>query len=159
VVVTRGLKNYSDIHYTSAELGQQIVTHFNPSGRCLDPCRGGSAFYQWLPPGSDWCEIAEGRDFFAYKEAVDWILTNPPFEQLTGWMEHAFQLAAHVVFLIPLSKLFSSAPRMLLVKRYGGIREIVYLGPGRNLGFDLGFPFGAIHFARGHRGPATMTWW
>jgi len=44
--------------------------------------------------------------------------------------------------------LFSSAPRMKLVKQYGGIKEIFCLGTGRDIGFDIGFPFAAIHFQK-----------
>ena len=111
-----------------------------------------------MPSGTDWCELSQGRDFFQYKRRVRWIVTNPPFEKLTDWMQHAFQLSENVVFVIPLSKFFSSAPRIELAQEYGWAREVLYLGRGRSMGFDIGFPFGAVHFVRGYAGPTTFTW-
>jgi len=73
-------------------------------------------------------------------------------------MEHSFELSENVVFIIPLSKLFSSSPRMMAVKHYGGIRSILYLGTGRTIGFDIGSPFGAVHFQRGWTGPIDFVW-
>lgn len=75
----------------------------------------------------------------------------------TRIFEHAFHLADHCVFLIPISKYWSSEPRLELVSRYGGLDEILHLGTGRQIGFDIGFPFGAMYFARGYRGPITET--
>lgn len=40
-----------------------------------------------------------------------------------------------------------------LAQQYGGCREILHVGTGRDIGFDIGFPFGALHFAKDYRGP------
>lgn len=157
MVRTVGLSSYSDIHFTSGELAQAIVRHFNPTGRCLEPFRGAGAFLDHLPAGTDWCELAEGRDFFQYEQKVDWIITNPPFSNMTRVFEHAFRISEHCVFLIPIAKYFSSAPRLDLVRAYGGLAEILHVGSGRSVGFDIGFPFGALHFARGYRGSIKET--
>jgi hypothetical protein len=155
MVRTVGLTDYSDVHYTSDGVARQIVAHFNPRGVCLEPFRGGGAFHRHLPPGSPWCEIEEGRDFFAWREPVDWIVTNPPFSNLTAIFAHAFELAEQCVFLMPVSKYWSSAPRIRLAQSYGGLKEIMHLGTGRDIGFDIGFPFAAMHFVRKYRGPIT----
>ena len=63
--------NPNDVVYTPDAIAQSVVSYFKPTGFCLDPCRGTGAFYRWLPTGSDWCEIAEGRDFFAFDRKVD----------------------------------------------------------------------------------------
>ena len=60
-------------------LAEMVVRHFAPVGRCLDPCRGDGAFHRLLPDGAQWCEIAEGRDFFSWGEPVDWVIGNPPY--------------------------------------------------------------------------------
>lgn len=153
MVRTVGLKGYSDVHFTDTSLARSIVAHFKPSGRCLEPFKGGGAFLDHLPPDSEFCEIAEGRDFFTYQSEVDWIVTNPPFSNLTAVFEHAFHLSENCVFLIPISKYFSSMPRLALTRAYGGCAEILHVGTGRDIGFDIGFPFGAMHFKRGYKGP------
>lgn len=158
MVKTCGLKNYSDIHFTDEEVAKKIVAFFKPTLPCLEPCAGNGVFLSALPEGTDWCEIEKGIDFFDYTKAVEWIITNPPFEELTRWLEKAFSIANNVVFLMPLSKLYSSVPRMELVRNYGGIKTILYFGSGRSIGFDIGFPFGAIHFARDYTGDIRMVW-
>jgi hypothetical protein len=157
MVRTTGLRGYSDVHFTSAALAKAIVQHFSPTGRCLEPFLGAGAFFDALPDGCAWCEISQGRDFFAFNEQVDWIITNPPFSNLTEIFAHAFNISADCVFLIPISKYWSSAPRLALAHTYGGLKEIVHVGPGRAIGFDIGFPFAAMHFQRGYKGPILQT--
>lgn len=158
MVRTVGLSNYSDVHFTAPALAGRIVAHFAPTGRCLEPFKGEGAFLDHLPAGSAWCELAEGRDFFRWAEPADWIITNPPFSNLTQVFEHAFALAEHCVFVIPISKYWSSAPRLEAVRRYGGLVEILHLGRGRSIGFDIGFPFAALHFQRGYVGTIKESW-
>lgn len=153
---TTGLANYSDIHYTDPQLARAIVAHFKPQGRCLEPFKGDGAFLQHLPAQAAWCELQEGRDFFAWTEPVDWIVTNPPFSNLTDVFAHAFSLAQHCVFLMPISKYFSSAPRLALAREFGGLQEILHVGTGRDIGFGIGFPFAALKFVRGYVGPIHM---
>lgn len=158
MVRTVGLRGYSDVHFTDAAVARAVVEHFRPVGRCLEPFKGGGAFLEALPDGSDWCEIEEGRDFFQYGQRVDWLVTNPPFSSLTAVFEHAFEVSDNCVFLIPISKYWSSAPRLEAVGRYGGLAEILHMGRGRAIGFHTGFPFGAMHFKRGYRGPIKESW-
>lgn len=157
MVRTVGLHDYSDVHFTDAEVARRIVAHFSPSGRCLEPFAGEGAFLQHLPTGSLSCEISRGRDFFDFTEPVDWIITNPPFSNLTTVFDHAFTLSDNCVFLIPISKYWSSAPRIASAANYGGLVEILHLGPGRKIGFDIGFPFGALHFKRGYKGAISVS--
>lgn len=157
MVRTVGLKGYSDVHFTDSTVARRVVEHFNPAGVCLEPFAGEGAFLQHLPPGSQWCELSQGRDFFKHTAPVDWIVTNPPFSNLTEIFEHAFSIADNCVFLIPISKYWSSAPRLAAVEAYGGLVEILHCGPGRKIGFDIGFPFGALHFKRGYAGPICMS--
>lgn len=157
MVRTVGLKDYSDVHFTDGEVARRIVAHFKPTGTCLEPFSGEGAFLQHLPPGSHWCELSQGIDFFSWQEPVDWLVTNPPFSNLTQIFEHAFSFADNCVFLIPISKFWSSAPRMALAARYGGLVEILHVGAGRRIGFDIGFPFGALHFKRGYQGSIKLS--
>lgn len=151
MVKTVGLNNYSDVHFTNDALAQKIINHFSPQGIILEPFSGDDAFLKWLPKGSEWCEIEKGRDFFDWKKPVDWIITNPPFSNLTLVFEHAFSISEHCVFLIPISKYWSSKPRIDSVAKYGGLKEVLHVGTGRQIGFDIGFPFAAMYFAKNYR--------
>lgn len=71
-------KGGNDRVYTPDALARDIVLHFSPSGRILEPCCGGGAFLRAMP-GCDWCEIDKGMDFFACTGRYDWIVTNPPY--------------------------------------------------------------------------------
>ncbi|WP_369625245.1 hypothetical protein [Marinobacterium sp. BA1] len=71
---------------------------------------------------------------------------------------HAFQLADQCVFLIPVSKYFSSAPRLALAREYGGLEEMLMLGTGRSIGFDIGFPFAAMTFTRDYAGDIRISY-
>lgn len=84
--------NPNDVVFTPDWLAKQICEMFPISGKVLEPCKGEGAFLQYLPPDTDWCEIAEGRNFYEYNKKVDWLVTNPPYcftrgEVLTydGW--------------------------------------------------------------------------
>jgi hypothetical protein len=76
----------------------------------LEPARGAGAFYDNLPGyvKKHWCEIMEGRDFFAWQWPVDTVITNPPFNErkqgrglIMPFLEHSFTIARkRVVFLV-----------------------------------------------------------
>jgi hypothetical protein len=145
-----------DIVYTPDWVAADMLAHFRPSGTILDPCRGKGAFHKQLPEGSPWCEITEGRDFFAWTDPVEWIVGNPPYSQTSAWFKHSFALAAHVLYLLPLRHMFSAYGRLTQVAEYGGIREVRLYGGGTRLGFPMGNAVGAVHIQRGYTGP---TFW
>jgi len=171
MVKTRGLHLYSDEHYTPPEVALDIVRFFRPHGHTLEPFVGDGAFRDALVQFHReragyfgalsrvfWCDLEEGFDFFAWDQEVNWIVTNPPYSILTDVMRHCFEVAQRTVLLVPMSKIYSSAPRMELVRRVAGIESQYVLGVGRELGFNSGFPFAAIQFTRGYHGPATTHW-
>ncbi len=82
-------------------LAHAIVQHFMPSGRVLEPCRGGGAFLRALPKNckGEWCEIRDGRDFFSAEGHWDWLITNPPYSQFRQFLVKAMQVTDNVVFL------------------------------------------------------------
>ena len=65
---------------TPVYLTKQIVEHFNPQGKILEPCCGSGNFLQAMP-SADWCEISKDRDFLTIQGHWDWIITNPPYSQ------------------------------------------------------------------------------
>ena len=147
--------NPQDVVMTRPEIAEMVVKHFKPTGRMLDPCRGGGAFWKHMP-GAEWCEVREGKDFFEWKAPVDWIVSNPPFSVFMQFLRHSFEVADNVVYTIPASKIWQSIPYLEMIGAYGGIREILTLGRGRAIGMPLGFAIAAIHFKRGYKGQTRI---
>lgn len=148
-----------DAVYTPDWCASDMVDWFKPHGRVLEPCRGDGAIFRYLPPGSEWCEILEGRDFFAWYEPMDWIISNPPYSVFREWLEHSFQVAADIVYLIPLKNFFSAYGFMDMCRRYGWVRHIRVYGTGALLDFPMGNAVGAVHFGRGYRGDTSWSWY
>ncbi len=138
-----------DIVYTPDYVAKDIISFFNPVGKCLDPCRGESAFYKYLPDGSEWCEIAQGRDFYDYDKAVDWIVGNPPYSIFADFLSHSFHISENVVYIVPTNKIFQSFKIMDQIEDFGGIKAILVYGCGKAIGFPFGFSVGAFHFSKG----------
>lgn len=152
-------RNPNDVVYTPAAWAEDMVSFFKPEGLCLDPCRGGSVFYDLLPEPRLWCEIEEGRDFFDFDTNVDWIVSNPPYSLFSRWLDHSLRIADNIVYLIPVNKLLSSIQKMHRVYEYGGIAHIRYYGTGRDAGFPFGFPVGAVHLKKDYTGNSMGISW
>lgn len=138
-----------DVVYTPNHVAATIVQRFKPVGKVLDPCAGDKAFSSHIP-NCLWCEITEGRDFFEWKDPVDWLIGNPPYSILNAWLEHSFSIANDIVYLLPIAKVFGSRKRLLMIKNYGGIVEVYAPWTGRAVGFAFGWACGAVHFRKGH---------
>ena len=145
-----------DIILTPLDVARDVVKHFKPSGRILDPCRGNGAFAD-LMPGCDWCEIRQGRDFYAWREPVDWIVSNPPYSVFADFLRHSLTVAENIVYLIPVNKIFNSDRMMREIWTWGGVPEIYTVAGGGALGFPIGFAIGAVHFRRAYSGETRVT--
>ena len=64
-------KNGNDKVNTPIYLCKQIVEHFKPSGKILEPCCGEGNFLKVME--SDWFEIDKGKDFMQAIGHWDWI--------------------------------------------------------------------------------------
>jgi hypothetical protein len=144
-----------DVVFTPEDVAIDVIKHFAPSGRILDPCKGDGAFYRNMP-GAEWCEISEGRDFFEWKEPVDWIVSNPPYSIFSHFLRHSCAVAENIVYLIPINKPFNSDKMMREIYGWGGIKTIYVIGGGASLGFPIGFCIGAVHFLKGYEGCARI---
>lgn len=149
-------QNTNDLVDTPDNIARFMVSQFPLTGTILEPCRGNDAIYKYLPAGSDWCEIRRGRDFFNYQTKVDWIISNPPYSNFENFMDHAFEVAENVVFLIPIAKVVSSWRRMYKVSQYGGLKSLFVI-PSRRVGLPFGFPSGIHHFKRGYNEGTKIT--
>lgn len=148
-------KRLGDRIYTPDWCALDMVRHFAPAGRVLEPCRGGGAFTRALPD-AEWCEIDDGRDFFAWSDPVDWVITNPPFSQTRDFWRHAAKIAEHIVFLVVIRNFFSSDRFIREIESFGGIAEMRFYGGGARLKFPMGNPVGAVYCRRAYDGP--MSW-
>ena len=142
---------HKDVVFTPEHVAIAMIRHFQPHGKILDPCKGDGVFLRHMP-GADYCELQEGRDFFEWEEQVDWIISNPPYSVYADWLRHSFKVAKNIVYLIPINKAFNSSKMLQETYEYGGIAEIVHVGPGSSLKFPVGFAVGAVHYRRGHDG-------
>lgn len=113
--------------YTPDDTAKLIVDRYKPSGKVLEPCAGEGAFLKVLPKDTEWCEIEKGRNFFEYKQKVDWIVTNPPFSKLRKFLIHSMEISQNVVFLINLPGLFTVAIMKAIYVHKFGIKEILLL--------------------------------
>jgi len=143
--------NPNDVVFTPDLLAKQICEMFPIRGKVLEPCKGEGAFLRYLPEGTEWCEIADGRNFYDYTQQVDWIVTNPPYSDFNRFLEHSFSLAENIVLLLPLAKLFKSMGTIKKVLSWGGIRSIKLL-PASKAGFPFGFPCGVFFLQKGFKG-------
>lgn len=156
--------NPHDKVYTPQHIVEDILEHFGsniyPHQTIMEPFRGeitkenGGAFYKELTNHSNhpiqWCEIDSGVDFFECNPKVDWIITNPPYSIFKEVLPKCLEIADNNILVIPVNKLLSSVPRLMDIKRAGhGIKELYYLGSGRQLKFPFGFPVAAIHIQKG----------
>ena len=148
-----------DVVYTPDWCAADMVEYFNPSGRILEPCKGGGAFMRQLPADALWCEIAEGRDFFGWSEPVDWIITNPPYSMTREFLRHAISVSDNVVFLLPARNIFSGYGTVRECSGWGGMAAIRWYGTGSRLDFPMGNAIAAIHWKRGHSGNIRETFY
>lgn len=147
--------NPNDVVFTPDDLAKQICEMFPINGKVLEPCKGEGAFLKHLPNNTDWCEIAEGRNFYDYSEKVDWIVTNPPYSDYNRFLEHSFKLAENIILLVPVSKMFKSMGTISEILNYGGIVELHIL-PSSKAGFPFGFPAGVYYLKRGYTGDTKI---
>ena len=143
--------NPNDVVFTPDWLACQIVSMFPIKGKVLEPCKGEGAFLNCLPKNTDWCEIAEGVNFYDYDKKVDWLVTNPPYSDFNRFLEHAFELADNVVLLVPVAKMFKSMGTLKTIMSYGGFVSIHTL-PASKAGFPFGFPCAVYYMQKGYTG-------
>lgn len=146
----------ADVVYTPNQVSKGIIDILQPYGTCLDPCKGDGSFFQYLPDGSKYCEIAEGIDFFECKDRFDWVIGNPPYSNFFEFLQHACSIADNVSFLVPTNKIFQRQVVMDYINAYGGIKSMIVYGSGSLIGFPFGFSVGNFHFQKGYTGETRI---
>jgi len=148
--------NPNDVVFTPDWLAKQICEMFPISGRVLEPCKGEGAFLQYLPKDTEWCEIAENKNYYDFNNKVDWIVTNPPYSDYNRFLEHSFNLADNIVLLVPVAKMFKSMGTLKSILDYGGFVSIHTL-PASKAGFPFGFPCAVYYLKRGYKGETKIS--
>ncbi|MEO0453355.1 MAG: hypothetical protein AAFY98_04375 [Verrucomicrobiota bacterium] len=136
-------------------MAKRIVDHFQPEGRILEPCSGMGHFLKYLP-SAEWCEIKQGRDFFEWKQPVDWIVTNPPWSQIRPFLNHGMSVAENIVFLMTVNHVWTKARIRDVREQSYGIREIALVEMPPEFP-QSGFQLGAIHYQRGWEGDIAFS--
>lgn len=143
--------DHTDVVFTPEKIAVSIINHFKPTGKIVDPCKGDGVFYRNMRD-AEYCELQEGIDFFSWTEKVDWLVSNPPYSVYSQWIRHSFSVADNIVYLIPINKAFNSSSMLKATYEYGGIKEILHIGPGSSLNFPVGFAIGAVYYKRNYGG-------
>jgi len=145
-----------DVVFTPEYVSKNIIEFLKPAGLCLDPCKGDGAFFKFMPLNSEYCELKEGTDFLHYEKNVDWIIGNPPYSIFDKFLEHSFNIANNVSFLVPTNKVFQRQVIMDMINDYGGIKSIIIYGSGNLIGFPFGFSVGNFHFEKDYKGKTEI---
>jgi hypothetical protein len=136
-------------------LARDLVRHFRPTGRLLDPCRGNGAFCRAMP-GCDWFEISEGRDFFTARGHWDWIVANPPYGLFREFQGKAMEVSDNFVFLAMRGAWHMNAREDDMRKAGFALVECLYV-PTPKSWQQFGFPVVAAWARRGWLGGITTT--
>jgi hypothetical protein len=147
--------NKNDVVFTPDWLAKKVCEMFPISGTVWEPCKGEGVFLKYLPAGTLWSEITEGRNLYDFVCKVDWIVTNPPYSDFNRFLDHCFSLADNIVIIVPQSKMFKSVGTMNKIYAYGGIVSFHYM-PGSKAGFPFGFPVAICYIKRGYRNGAII---
>ena len=103
-IQNRAEEEVDDVFYTPAEIAVMMVemAELKPGDIVLEPCRGGGIIYRLIPDycTKEWCEVAEGRDFFEYTGRPTHIITNPPFSLFTKFVIKMIELKPQTITLL-----------------------------------------------------------
>lgn len=102
--------NPSDFYPTPPWCYENLEIDWSIFTSAHEPCRGDGRIQLFLEEQgltTTYSEILEGKDFFDWSEQVDLILTNPPFNILQEFANHAFNHGQTVIFLSRLNYLGS----------------------------------------------------
>jgi hypothetical protein len=114
-------------------------------------------FYNLLPIDTDYCEIQENINFFEYESKVDWIIGNPPYSIFNEWMQHSFDIADNIVYLVPTFKIFNALGLCRMYRENGWIKHIRFYDTGKDIEWSRSRPIVAVHFQKGYDGDTSWS--
>ncbi len=140
-------KNGNDCIMTPLYLCKEIVQHFEPRGTILEPCCGNGNFLKVMPPGTEWFEIKQGKDFLAATGHWDWIITNPPYSKYRDFLNKSMEVANNVVFLQLINATFYKARLRDVYNAGFGIKEIWCVDTPKEFP-QFGFQMGCVYYKK-----------
>ncbi len=143
-------KNGNDCFQTPIYLCEQIIKHFNPQGKILEPCCGDGNFLKVLS-NADWCEISKGIDFLEVKGHWDWIITNPPYSKYRDFLNKSMSVADNVIFLQLINATFYKARLRDIKSKCFGIKEIWCVDTPKEFP-QFGFQMGCVYYKKNYHG-------
>ena len=141
--------------YTPDNLAKLIVDHFKPSGRICEPCRGGGAFCRAMP-GCEWYEKSDGKDFMLAEGRWDWIVTNPPWNDVTNFLRKSMRHADNIVFLCWAAAWWTKARQREMAENRFGMVEMCFVPTPPPPWPQSGFLLGAAWLRRGWTGGTLL---
>jgi hypothetical protein len=121
-------KTANDKIYTPAPVALKMIEMCNikPTDKVLDCSKGAGIFYNNFPKCQKfWCEIDEEvvgddkRDFFEFKEKVDWIIGNPPYSLWDAWLEHTMKITDKFCYIMGILNFTNKRIQKLFDNNYG----------------------------------------
>jgi hypothetical protein len=149
----------SDYVKTPEWCAKDMVGHFSPSGRILDPCRGENKVFYNILENCDWCEINEGIDFFENKNQYDWVIGNPPYSIFNAWIRQSYKIGKNIVYLLPTFKVWNPLSLARLYRDRGGIRHIRLYDVGKKIEWSRSRPITAVWFQVGYTGDTSYSYY
>ncbi len=147
--------NGNDRIMTPTYLCQQIIEHFKPCGKILEPCCGSGNFLKLLP-NADWCEIDMGRDFLSVSGTWDWIITNPPYSKYRAFLNKAMDISENIVFLQLINASFYRARLRDIWSKNFGIKEIWCVDTPKEFP-QFGFQLGCVFYKKNYNGNIILS--
>ena len=145
--------NGNDCVQTPIELCRQIVEHFKPYGKILEPCKGNGNFLKVMK--ADYFEIKEGKDFLQANGKWDWIITNPPYSKYRDFFNKSMEVADNIVFLQLINATFYKARLRDMRERNFGIKEIWCIETPKEFP-QFGFQMGCVYYKRNWKGDIRL---
>ena len=142
-IKTRDISN--DEFYTPNSLAKKLIQEvpISKGSSILDPFYGLGAFFNNYPQNelNSWYELNLGSDFFKKNDTFDWIISNPPFSNLTKTIEHTLKVVKlGFAYIIPTYSL--TANRLDLINKMGFYlsKMIIFENPKSwGIGFQMCF--------------------
>jgi len=148
-------KNGNDCINTPLYLCKEIIEHFKPKGKILEPCKGNGNFLKVLP-NIDWFEIQEGKDFLTSEGHWDWIITNPPYSKYRKFLQKSMEVADNIVYLQLINATFYKARLRDIKNMNFGIKEIWCINTPKEFP-QFGFQMGCVYYKRDYKGDINFT--
>jgi hypothetical protein len=140
----------NDLIYTPLELSKKLIdiVPIKKEDVLLDAFKGSGSFFNQFPITNkkEWCEIEEGIDFFSYNKKVDWIISNPPFSEITKIIKKSSAICQiGFAYIFPLMSFNYSRLKLIQESGFFIYKFVLFENPKQ---WNIGFPHAFIIFTK-----------